>query len=79
MFARSRLLPWRRGNPLVPLPERVRIFPLSEVVLFPDTLLPLHMPAGRVAFVYLLTAAMCAGSGALAMRKLRGADPAEIF
>jgi Lon protease-like protein len=28
---------------LVPLPERIRIFPLSEVVLFPDTLLPLHI------------------------------------
>jgi Lon protease-like protein len=28
---------------LVPLPERLRIFPLSEVVLFPDTLLPLHV------------------------------------
>lgn len=28
---------------MVPLPERVRIFPLSEVVLFPDTLLPLHI------------------------------------
>jgi Lon protease-like protein len=28
---------------LIPLPERIRIFPLSEVVLFPDTLLPLHI------------------------------------
>ena len=28
---------------MVPLPERIRIFPLSEVVLFPDTLLPLHI------------------------------------
>jgi len=28
---------------LVPLPERIRIFPLSEVVLFPDTMLPLHI------------------------------------
>jgi Lon protease-like protein len=27
----------------VPLPERIRIFPLSEVVLFPDTMLPLHI------------------------------------
>jgi uncharacterized protein len=33
---------WYRGR-VVPLPERVRIFPLSEVVLFPDTLLPLHI------------------------------------
>jgi Lon protease-like protein len=28
---------------LVPLPPQIRIFPLSEVVLFPDTLLPLHI------------------------------------
>jgi uncharacterized protein len=28
---------------VVPLPDTVRIFPLSEVVLFPDTLLPLHI------------------------------------
>ena len=27
----------------MPLPEQIRIFPLSEVVLFPDTLLPLHI------------------------------------
>jgi putative ABC transport system permease protein len=37
------------------------------------------MPISRVLFVYALTAIMCAGSGALAMRKLRRADPAEIF
>ena len=43
------------------------------------TLLPLHMPVERIGAVYLLTAAMCALSGALAMRKLRHADPAEIF
>lgn len=28
---------------MIPLPERIAIFPLSEVVLFPDTLLPLHI------------------------------------
>lgn len=28
---------------MVPLPEQIRIFPLGEVVLFPDTLLPLHI------------------------------------
>ncbi len=43
------------------------------------TRLPLHMPVTRVRFVYALTALMCAGSGTLAMRKLRRADPAEIF
>jgi len=29
--------------------------------------------------VYLLTALLCALSGVLAVRKLRSADPAEIF
>lgn len=43
------------------------------------TKLPLQMPWTRALFVYVLTAVMCAGSGALAMRKLRRADPAEIF
>jgi putative ABC transport system permease protein len=43
------------------------------------TLLPLRMPLGRVVVVYFLTAIMCTISGALAMRKLRKADPAEIF
>jgi Lon protease-like protein len=33
----------RRNVVVVPLPERIRLFPLSEVVLFPDTLLPLHI------------------------------------
>lgn len=32
---------------MIPLPERIRIFPLSEVVLFPDTLLPLHIFEAR--------------------------------
>jgi putative ABC transport system permease protein len=43
------------------------------------TLLALRMPLGRVAAVYGLTLIMCVISGALAMRKLRRADPAEIF
>ena len=43
------------------------------------TLLPLRMPFDRVATVYALTLVMCMISGALAMRKLRRADPAEIF
>jgi putative ABC transport system permease protein len=43
------------------------------------TLLPVQMAFARIAFVYLLTAATCALSGVLAVRKLRSADPAEIF
>lgn len=43
------------------------------------TLLPMKMTLGRAVIVYILTALMCVISGALAMRKLRTADPAEIF
>ena len=43
------------------------------------TLLPLRMPVERMATVYCLTVVMCVISGALAMRRLRRADPAEIF
>ncbi len=43
------------------------------------TLLPLQMDPYRVGAVYILTAVMCIFSGALAMRRLRLADPAEIF
>ena len=49
------------------------------VIAYRATLLPLHMDLTRVGIVYLLTAGMCAFSGALAMRRLRMADPAEIF
>jgi putative ABC transport system permease protein len=41
--------------------------------------LPLRMTAGRAVFVLLLTLAMCCISGALALRKVRSADPAEVF
>lgn len=43
------------------------------------TFLPLRMTAQRGVVVYLLTIGMCVLSGALALRRLRGADPAEIF
>jgi putative ABC transport system permease protein len=43
------------------------------------TLLPLNMEFTRAVIVYGLTALMCVISGALAMRRLRYADPAEIF
>ena len=55
---------------------------LSQVVYtiaYRATLLPLRMDPIRVTVVYLLTAGMCVFSGALAMRRLRLADPAEIF
>jgi putative ABC transport system permease protein len=43
------------------------------------TFLPLEMTAERGVVVYLLTLGMCVLSGALALRRLRKADPAEIF
>ncbi len=43
------------------------------------TNLPVVMTEARAGLVLLLTIAMCAGSGLLALRKLRSADPAEVF
>lgn len=43
------------------------------------TLLPLRMDPIRVLVVAVLTAGMCVFSGMLATRRLRHADPAEIF
>jgi len=43
------------------------------------TRLPIEITTDRIIIVYLLTLGMCATSGILAMRKLRKADPAEIF
>jgi len=43
------------------------------------TLLPIRMTLIQVAAVYLLTVTMCALAGALAMRKLRQADPVDVF
>ncbi len=43
------------------------------------TNLPVEMTRERAVMVLVLTAVMCAGSGLLALRKLRSADPAEVF
>jgi putative ABC transport system permease protein len=43
------------------------------------TNLPLYMTLARAIQVFIMTVAMCAISGAIAMRKLRSADPADIF
>jgi putative ABC transport system permease protein len=43
------------------------------------TLLPIAMKLERAAMVFFLTIVMCGVSGAIAMRKLRSADPADIF
>jgi putative ABC transport system permease protein len=43
------------------------------------TLLPIAMKLERAVMVFALTIVMCGVSGAIAMRKLRSADPADIF
>ena len=40
---------------------------------------PIHMTVSRVVIVFILTVLTCGVSGFIAMRKLRLADPAEIF
>ncbi|MGH7998751.1 MAG: ABC transporter permease DevC [Brasilonema sp.] len=43
------------------------------------TLLPVFMSLNRGVMVFILTVIMCFISGTIAMRKLRSADPADIF
>ncbi len=43
------------------------------------TRLPLELSVNSALAVFALTIAMCAGSGMLALRKLRAADPAEVY
>jgi putative ABC transport system permease protein len=43
------------------------------------TMLPIFMKVDRAITVFILTVIMCSVSGAIAMRKLRAADPADIF
>lgn len=43
------------------------------------TRLPLEMTRETAFFVFLLTVAMCTASALMALRKVRSADPAEIF
>ncbi|MDD1436678.1 ABC transporter permease DevC [Dolichospermum sp. ST_sed10] len=46
---------------------------------FAATLLPIYMKVDRAINVFILTVIMCTISGAIAMQKLRSADPADIF
>src|SRR5262249_5876260 len=43
------------------------------------TVLPIRMTSVRLIVVYVLTALMCMISGVFAVRRVRSADPAEIF
>ncbi|MEO0375527.1 MAG: ABC transporter permease DevC, partial [Cyanobacteria bacterium P01_A01_bin.17] len=46
---------------------------------FAATMLPISMTVQRAVTVLIMTILMCSASGAIAMRKLRSADPADIF
>ncbi|PMB37524.1 ABC transporter [Fischerella thermalis CCMEE 5319] len=48
-------------------------------ITYAATLLPIAMKLNRAIFVLSLTIIMCSVSGAIAMRKLRAADPADMF
>lgn len=43
------------------------------------TLMPIGMKLERAVFVLVMTFVMCSVSGAIAMQKLRSADPADVF
>lgn len=49
------------------------------VLTFRATMLPIDMTLGRLILVLVMTTGMCCGSAVFALRKLRSADPAEIF
>lgn len=48
-------------------------------ITYAATLLPIAMNVNRAITVFVLTVVMCSISGAIAMRKLQAADPADIF
>jgi len=60
------------------VPGVVACFGLYDVV-GQATLLPMHMEWQRSIMVFGMIFAMCASAGLLAMRKLREADPADMF
>ena len=60
------------------IPSIVLAFGLYQLA-FAATMLPIAMTTRRAITVLILTIAMCSVSGAIAMRKLRTADPADIF
>ncbi len=60
------------------IPALVLSFGLYQVT-YAATLLPISMTIDRAVTVLVLTVIMCSVSGAIAMRKLRSADPADVF
>ncbi|MFM6036816.1 MAG: ABC transporter permease DevC [Sphaerospermopsis kisseleviana] len=60
------------------LPALLLSFGIYQLT-FIATLLPIAMKLDRAINVFILTVIMCTISGAIAMQKLRSADPADIF
>jgi putative ABC transport system permease protein len=60
------------------LPGFILSFGLYQVT-YAATMLPIFMKVDRAIRVWILTVIMCSFSGAIAMRKLRSADPADVF
>jgi putative ABC transport system permease protein len=60
------------------IPGFVLAFGLYQVT-YAATLLPIFMELERAISVFILTIVMCSISGAIALRKLRSADPADVF
>ncbi|MBD2727614.1 FtsX-like permease family protein [Nostoc sp. FACHB-892] len=60
------------------LPGFILSFGLYQVT-YAATMLPIFMKMDRAIKVWILTVIMCSVSGAIAMRKLRSADPADVF
>ncbi len=60
------------------LPGFILSFGLYQVT-YAATMLPIFMKTERAIRVWILTVIMCSFSGAIAMRKLRSADPADVF
>ncbi|NKB18386.1 MAG: FtsX-like permease family protein [Pseudanabaena sp. CRU_2_10] len=60
------------------IPGFILSFGLYQLA-YAATLLPITMTVERAVSVLILTIIMCSASGAVAMRKLRSADPADVF
>ncbi|MEH1868386.1 MAG: ABC transporter permease DevC [Nostoc sp.] len=60
------------------LPGFILSFGLYQVT-YAATMLPIFMKMERAIQVWILTVIMCSISGAIAIRKLRSADPADVF
>jgi putative ABC transport system permease protein len=60
------------------LPAYFLSFGLYQIT-YAATMLPIAMTIERGINVFILTVIMCSFSGAIAMRKLRSADPADVF